>query len=270
MHQARGARRRRRSEPRGHSSARCWSFLEKPGREPDEGIWEVRGPRRHFTHSKVMAWVAFDRAVKIGGAASRLDGWPVERWRRLRAAIHDGGVRAGGSTASATPSRSTTGRSSRRQPADDAAGRFPAGARSADRGTVEAIERELMRDGFLQRATRSIRGSSDVDGLPARRGRVSRLHVLAGGQLRAARTRATRRTTCSSGSWRCATTGTAVGGVRHHAAAPRRQLSAGVLARLARQHRQEPVPPRRTGGGSARARHTVRMSSAIRSLGWPF
>ena len=39
-------------------------FLESGWREPDEGIWEVRGPRRHFTHSKVMAWVAFDRAVK--------------------------------------------------------------------------------------------------------------------------------------------------------------------------------------------------------------
>ncbi|HXQ86855.1 MAG TPA: glycoside hydrolase family 15 protein, partial [Gaiella sp.] len=40
-------------------------WLEKGWREPDEGIWEVRGPRRHFTHSKVMAWVAFDRAVRM-------------------------------------------------------------------------------------------------------------------------------------------------------------------------------------------------------------
>ena len=39
-------------------------FVEQHWREPDEGIWEVRGPRRHFTHSKVMAWVAVDRAVK--------------------------------------------------------------------------------------------------------------------------------------------------------------------------------------------------------------
>ncbi len=57
-------------------------FLEKGWKEPDEGIWEVRGPRRHFTHSKVMAWVAFDRAVadveKFG-----LDG-PVDRWRQIR------------------------------------------------------------------------------------------------------------------------------------------------------------------------------------------
>jgi GH15 family glucan-1,4-alpha-glucosidase len=55
--------------------------------EPDEGIWEVRGPRQHFTHSKVMAWVAFDRAVKLAenfGFAG-----PVERWKALRQTIHD-------------------------------------------------------------------------------------------------------------------------------------------------------------------------------------
>jgi GH15 family glucan-1,4-alpha-glucosidase len=61
-------------------------FLEDHWQEPDEGIWEVRGPRRHFTHSKVMAWVAFDRGVK---AVERfgLEG-PVEKWRRTRDQIH--------------------------------------------------------------------------------------------------------------------------------------------------------------------------------------
>ncbi len=61
-------------------------FVEAHWQDPDEGIWEVRGPRRHFTHSKVMAWVAFDRAVK---AVERfgLDG-PVVAWRRTRDAIH--------------------------------------------------------------------------------------------------------------------------------------------------------------------------------------
>ena len=61
-------------------------FLEAHWREPDDGIWEVRGPRRHFTHSKVMAWVAFDRAVK---AVERygLEG-PVDAWRRTREQIH--------------------------------------------------------------------------------------------------------------------------------------------------------------------------------------
>lgn len=61
-------------------------FLQEHWREPDEGIWEVRGPRRHFTHSKVMAWVAFDRGVK---AVERygLEG-PVDAWRRTRDQIH--------------------------------------------------------------------------------------------------------------------------------------------------------------------------------------
>jgi GH15 family glucan-1,4-alpha-glucosidase len=61
-------------------------FLETGWREPDEGIWEVRGPRRHFTHSKVMAWVAFDRAVK-GVERFGLAG-PLEKWRRIRDTIH--------------------------------------------------------------------------------------------------------------------------------------------------------------------------------------
>src|SRR6202040_2234053 len=62
-------------------------FVESAWQKPDEGIWEVRGPRRHFTHSKVMAWVAFDRAVKSCENYGR-DG-PVDRWRATRDAIHD-------------------------------------------------------------------------------------------------------------------------------------------------------------------------------------
>jgi len=54
--------------------------------EPDEGIWEVRGPRRHFTHSKVMAWVAFDRAVKAIEQHGRQG--PLEQFRALRDRIH--------------------------------------------------------------------------------------------------------------------------------------------------------------------------------------
>jgi GH15 family glucan-1,4-alpha-glucosidase len=55
--------------------------------DPDEGIWEIRGPRRHFTHSKLMAWVAFDRAIKSVESFG-LSG-PVEEWRALRKQIHD-------------------------------------------------------------------------------------------------------------------------------------------------------------------------------------
>jgi len=60
--------------------------LEQRWREPDEGIWEVRGPRRHFTHSKVMAWVAFDRAIRAV-ENSGLEG-PVDRWRVQRDEVH--------------------------------------------------------------------------------------------------------------------------------------------------------------------------------------
>jgi GH15 family glucan-1,4-alpha-glucosidase len=60
-------------------------FLEQNWNEPDEGIWEVRGPRRHFVYSKVMAWVAFDRAMRaaeLGNPGNR------ERWRAIRDKIH--------------------------------------------------------------------------------------------------------------------------------------------------------------------------------------
>jgi GH15 family glucan-1,4-alpha-glucosidase len=60
--------------------------LETRWQQPDEGIWEVRGGRRHFTHSKIMAWVAFDRGIK---SAVRFDlPAPLDHWRELRAAIH--------------------------------------------------------------------------------------------------------------------------------------------------------------------------------------
>src|SRR3954449_575200 len=65
---------------------RLLGFLEHAWKEPDEGIWEVRGPRRHFTHSKVMAWVAFDRGVKAVEDFGRPG--PADRWRRVCDEIH--------------------------------------------------------------------------------------------------------------------------------------------------------------------------------------
>jgi GH15 family glucan-1,4-alpha-glucosidase len=81
-------------------NADAWNFeltlldyLESSWRKPDNGIWEMRGERRHFTHSKVMAWVAFDRAIK---AVERYGlKAPVARWRRTRRAIHDQVCREG-------------------------------------------------------------------------------------------------------------------------------------------------------------------------------
>ncbi|HLZ05840.1 MAG TPA: glycoside hydrolase family 15 protein, partial [Bradyrhizobium sp.] len=76
-----------------HSPPESWRLrtalmehLEQVWYQPDEGIWEVRGPRRHFTHSKVMAWVALDRAVKT--IEARDHSGPLERWRKLRDHIH--------------------------------------------------------------------------------------------------------------------------------------------------------------------------------------
>jgi GH15 family glucan-1,4-alpha-glucosidase len=67
-------------------SRKLLEWLEDGWRQPDAGIWEVRGPLRHFTHSKVMAWVAFDRAVRA------MDEWgregPADRWRAIRDEIH--------------------------------------------------------------------------------------------------------------------------------------------------------------------------------------
>ena len=60
-------------------------FLEQNWDQPDEGIWEVRGPRRHFVHSKVMAWVAFDRAVRVAELGKP---GAETRWREIRDQIH--------------------------------------------------------------------------------------------------------------------------------------------------------------------------------------
>jgi GH15 family glucan-1,4-alpha-glucosidase len=137
-----------------------FEFLEKKWQEPDEGIWEVRGPRRHFTHSKVMAWVAFDRAVKAIGHFG-LDG-PLERWTRLRDTMHaeicDKGFNAGlGSFVQSYGSKEL-----------DASllmiplvGFLPA-EDSRVRGTVAAVEKRLLRDGFVARYDTG----SAVDGLP--------------------------------------------------------------------------------------------------------
>ena len=64
------------------------NFLESKWEEPDEGIWEVRGPRQQFTHSKVMAWVAFDRAVKLVEHCSCSANSTSKRWKKLARQIH--------------------------------------------------------------------------------------------------------------------------------------------------------------------------------------
>ena len=141
------------------------SFVEKNWHRPDEGIWEVRGGPRHFTHSKLMAWVAADRAVK---AVRRfgLDG-PVERWAALRDEIFRDVMSKGWDERRQTFTQSYGSKEL------DAAllmvplvGFLPATDERV-RGTVAAVERELVRDGLVRRYTQ---GGGAVDGLPADEG----------------------------------------------------------------------------------------------------
>src|SRR5207245_4159328 len=63
-------------------------FLESHWQEPDEGIWEVRGGRQHFTHSKMMAWLAFDRAIKLVEECECAANEHFGRWKKIRDQIH--------------------------------------------------------------------------------------------------------------------------------------------------------------------------------------
>jgi GH15 family glucan-1,4-alpha-glucosidase len=134
--------------------------LEQAWREPDEGIWEVRGPRRHFTHSKVMAWVAFDRAVKAV-ERYRAPG-PVDRWRQLRDEVHAEVLREGYDA-----QRNTFTQYYGSKELDASLLMIPLvgflhGTDPRVVGTVAAIERELMWNGFVQRYVTK----EHIDGLP--------------------------------------------------------------------------------------------------------
>ena len=139
-------------------------FLESHWQQPDEGLWEVRGPRRHFTHSKVMAWVAFDRAVKDAEA----DGIeaPIERWRQSRDAIHAQVCDKG------FDSRMNSFIQAYDSTHLDASlllipqvGFLPPDD-SRVRGTIAAIERNLLVDGLVLRYSTG----TNVDALPAGEG----------------------------------------------------------------------------------------------------
>jgi GH15 family glucan-1,4-alpha-glucosidase len=134
--------------------------LERRWTEPDESIWEVRSGRRHFTYSKVMAWVAYDRAIKSAeeyGLAG-----PVERWKRLRTEIHADVCRKG-----CDPRRGAFVQAYGSHELDASLLLLPVVGFLPPEdprviGTIEAIERELMHGGFVHRYdTRSA-----DDGLP--------------------------------------------------------------------------------------------------------
>jgi len=142
-------------------------FLETKWELPDYGIWEIRGEPQHFTHSKMMAWVAFDRGVKLveeyGCAAER----HYERWKQLRDEIHRQ-VCALGYNEKKQAFTQIYGSNEMDAsilmmplvgflPADD----------ERVRSTVEAVERDLVRDGFVLRYRT---GEKNVDGLPGHEG----------------------------------------------------------------------------------------------------
>jgi GH15 family glucan-1,4-alpha-glucosidase len=138
-------------------------WLESGWRGEDEGIWEVRGPRRHFTHSKVMAWVAFDRAVKTVERFGH-EG-PLDRWRALRKEVRSSILREG---FNADRGAFVQYYGSDRLDASLLLIPLVGFLRPTDPrvvGTVEAIERELLRDGFVERY-RADDENVGVDGLP--------------------------------------------------------------------------------------------------------
>ncbi|MEU1089729.1 glycoside hydrolase family 15 protein [Streptomyces sp. NPDC005576] len=141
-------------------------FLESTWREPDEGLWEIRGERQHFVHSKVMAWVAADRAVASLEADPSLPGDP-DRWRAMRDAVHAEVCEKG-----YDPVRNTFTQSYGSKALDAATllmvrtGFLPPDDPRIV-GTVDAIRAELGSDGLVRRY--STEGAS-VDGLPGEEG----------------------------------------------------------------------------------------------------
>jgi GH15 family glucan-1,4-alpha-glucosidase len=136
------------------------AYLERIWTEPDEGIWEMRSARRHFTYSKVLAWVAFDRAVKSAQQFG-LEG-PVDRWREIAATIHADVCRRG-----FDPELGSFVQSYGAKELDASLLLLPqVGFLPPDdarvRGTVRAVERRLLADGFVMRYDTA----ASKDGLP--------------------------------------------------------------------------------------------------------
>ncbi|NIH88306.1 glycoside hydrolase family 15 protein [Amycolatopsis granulosa] len=141
-------------------------FLEGHWDQPDNSLWEVRGPRRQFVHSKVMAWAGLDRAVRTV-ERQHLDG-PVGQWRALRDRIHREVCEHG-----YDPDRETFTQFYGSRGLDAALLLIPRVGflpwrDPRVRGTVEAVRRELCRDGLLLRYDPSADGG--VDGLPGGEG----------------------------------------------------------------------------------------------------
>ncbi|KQP54413.1 glycoside hydrolase family 15 protein [Agreia sp. Leaf283] len=137
------------------------SFVEENWTRPDNGIWEIRGALQHFTHSRVMIWVALDRAVR-GVREFGLDG-PAERWEKLRDEVRDEIEQNGWDAERGTYTQyyGSTEVDASLLLLPQTGFCTPTDARML--GTVKAIESDLLNDGLVMR----YRTESDVDGLPA-------------------------------------------------------------------------------------------------------
>ena len=163
------------SDPAWDLQRALMDFLESGWKEPDDGIWEVRGPRRHFTHSKVMAWVAVDRAIRSVEEFG-LEG-PSTSGESFASAIHaevcDKGYNDEVGAFTQYYGSNALDASLLMMPLF---GFLPATDPEV-RSTIEKIEKDLTEDGFVLRYRAD--EASDVDGLRARRG-VLGLLVLVG------------------------------------------------------------------------------------------
>ena len=188
--------------PRRWTSPAVWSgWLLEHWREPDDGVWEVRGPRRQFVHSKVMAWVAVDRIIQMAEDQRR---WrTVETLEAARQDIHDEVCREG------FDARTQHVHPVLRLRQLDAAlllipqvGFLPPSDPRVV-GTVDAIQRELVSDGFVMRY---IPDEDAADGLPPGEGAFLACSFWLVIDLAMIGSRRRRRRSCSNGCSRCATT----------------------------------------------------------------
>ncbi len=141
---------------RGRMEPRLWprwrkaiEYVETIWREPDDGIWESRGPRRHYTYSKVMAWVVFDRAVRLAEQFD-LDA-PVDRWRLIRDEIHQEICDRGYDRERRTFTQYYGSNELDASVLNIPLVGFLPGTDERVTGTIDAIARELGRDGFVSR-----------------------------------------------------------------------------------------------------------------------
>lgn len=142
-------------------------FLESNWQKADQGIWEVRGEPKHFTHSKMMAWLAFDRAIKLAEACNCGVAENLDRWRKIRDQIHEEVCERGYNPKKKAFTQYYGGEAMDASLLTMPLSGFLPATDPRVIGTIEAIQRELMEDGFVLRYRPK---EENVDGLPGREG----------------------------------------------------------------------------------------------------